>query len=91
MNIHNMDFAYIGLTVARIASQLKKGISINQTVSFGTELGTYVIISLFENDNVLHSFHLSEHGDVRDLMDAIFAFCMDNNVFKVPMDITVVD
>ncbi len=91
MNIHNMDFAYIGLTVARIASQLKKGISINQTVSFGTELGTFVIVSLFENDNVLHSFHLSEHRDVRDLMDAIFAFCMDNNVFKVPMDITVVD
>lgn len=91
MNIHNMDFAYIGLTVARIASQLKKGISINQTVSFGTDLGTYVIISLFEGDKPLHSFHLSEHRDARDLMDAAFAFCMDNNVFKVPMDITLVD
>lgn len=91
MNIHNMDFAYIGLTVARIASQLKKGVSIYQTVSIGTEVGTYVIVTLFEGEKVLQTFHLSQQKDARDLMDTIFAFCMDNDIFKVPMDITVID
>ena len=91
MNIHNTDFAFIGLTVARIASQLREKINISSTFSFGSELGTYVIISLFDGDNCLEGFHLSTYECPRRLMDDIFAFCVEKDLFKVPMDIALID
>ena len=91
MNIRNTDFAFIGLTVARIASQLREKINIHATFSFGTELSTYVIISLFDGDECMESFHLSTTNCPRKMMDDIFAFCMEKDLFKVPMDIALVD
>lgn len=91
MIIHNTDFAFIGLTVARIASQLREGINVNATTSFGSKLGTYVIFSIFDEDKCLTSFHLSGYNSPRDMMDAAFAYCLENQLFKIPMDITLVD
>lgn len=91
MNIHNTDFAFIGLTVARIASQLREKINLNATFSFGTELGTYAFISLFDGDECMESFHLSRYECPRKLMDEIFAFCVEKDLFKVPMDIAIID
>ena len=91
MNTHNTDFAFIGLTTARIASQVRDGININMTTSFGTTLGTYVIFSIFDGDKPLESFYLSLCKSPRDMMDKVFAYCLENNLFKIPMDIALVD
>lgn len=91
MNIHNTDFAFIGLTAARIASQVRDGININMATSFGTPLGTYVIFSIFDGDKSLESFYLTLCKSPRDMMDKVFAYCMENNLFKIPMDIALVD
>ena len=91
MNVHNSDFALIGLTTARIASQLREGINLSVTSSFGTELGTYCIISIFNKEECLISFHLTECEGARDMLDKVFAYCLEKNLFKIPMDITLVD
>ena len=98
MNYNTFDFAQLGLTVARFASQLKQGISIDCSMSFGTDLGTYCIIGLFKNaeeegafPTVIKSFYGREYENVRELLDIVFAFCIENDLFKQPLDIKLVD
>lgn len=95
---NTFDFAQLGLTVARFATQLKMGIIIDCNISFGSNLGTYCIIGLFKNSgeegslpDVIKSFHGSECETMRELLDKVFAFCIENDLFKQPLDIKLVD
>lgn len=98
MSTYNtFDYAQLGLTVARFASQLKPGISIDCNMSFGSPNGNYFIVGLFKMGetsgewNVIKSFYDSEHKSVRELLDVVFAFCIENDLFKQPLDIKLVD
>ena len=98
MNTHNtFDYAQLGLTVARFASQMKPGISIDCNMSFGSSHGDYYIVGLFRAGeapgewNVIKSFYGSEYKSVRELLDIVFAFCIENDLFKQPLDIKLVD
>lgn len=99
MNYNTFDFAQLGLTVARFASQLKPGISIDCNTSFGSHLGTYCIIGLFRSPAegegalpvVIKSFYGREYENVREFLDKVFAFCIENDLFKQPLDIKLVD
>lgn len=98
MTTHNtFDYAQLGLTIARFASQLKPGISIDCNISFGGSAGNYYIVGLFKSGdapgmwNVIKSFYHSEYKSVRELLDAVFAFCIENDLFKQPLDIKLVD
>lgn len=98
MNYNTFDFAQLGLTVARFASQLKPGISIDCNLSFGSNIGTYCIIGLFKNAEVeggfpavIKSFYGKEYETVREFLDKVFAFCIENDLFKQPLDIKLVD
>ena len=98
MNYNTFDFAQLGLTVARFASQLKSGITIDCNMSFGSNVGTYCIIGLFKNSEeegalpaVIKSFYGSECETMRELLDKVFAFCIENDLFKQPLDIKLVD
>ena len=98
MITHNtFDYAQLGLTVARFASQLKPGISIDCNISFGGPNGAYFFIGLFRAGetqgewNVIKSFYDHESKSVRDALDTVFAFCIENDLFKQPLDIKLVD
>lgn len=98
MNYNTFDFAQLGLTVARFAIQLKPGITIDCSMSFGSDNGTYCIIGLFKNPEhegafptVIKSFYGSECETMRELLDKVFAFCIENDLFKQPLDIKLVD
>lgn len=98
MNYNTFDFAQLGLTVARFGSQMKPGITIDCNMSFGSHLGTYCIIGLFKNGEeegafptVIKSFYGSECENMRELLDKVFAFCIENDLFKQPLDIKLVD
>lgn len=98
MSTYNtFDYAQLGLTVARFASQLKPGISIDCNISFGGFNGAYFIVGLFRAGeapgewNVIKSFYDSEYKSVRELLDIVFAFCIENDLFKQPLDIKLVD
>lgn len=98
MNYNTFDFAQLGLTVARFATQMKPGISIDCSMSFGSTNGTYCIIGLFKNPEqesalpiVIKSFYGSECENMRELLDKVFAFCIENDLFKQPLDIKLVD
>lgn len=95
---HNtFDYAQLGLTVARFASQLKSGITIDCNISFGGPNGNYYIVGLFRRGeapgwwSVIKSFYGSEYKSVRETLDAVFAFCIENDLFKQPLDIKLVD
>lgn len=95
---NTFDYAQLGLTVARFASQLKPGITIDCNMSFGSHLGTYCIIGLFKSSDeeaalptVIKSFYGSECETMRELLDKVFAFCIENDLFKQPLDIKLVD
>lgn len=98
MSTYNtFDYAQLGLTVARFASQLKPGISIDCNMSFGGPNGNYYIVGLFKMGEapgewkVIKSFYDSEYKSVRELLDVVFAFCIENDLFKQPLDIKLVD
>ena len=98
MSTYNtFDYAQLGLTVARFASQMKPGISIDCNMSFGSPNGAYFIVGLFRAGeapgewNVIKSFYDSEYKSVRELLDIVFAFCIENDLFKQPLDIKLVD
>lgn len=99
MITHNtFDYAQLGLTVARFASQLKPGITIDCNISFGSNVGNYCIIGLFKNPEqegtfptVIKSFYGSECETMRELLDKVFSFCIENDLFKQPLDIKLVD
>lgn len=95
---HNtFDYAQLGLTIARFASQLKSDIFIDCNMSFGGSNGSYFFISLFtagESEgqwNVIKSFYDSDDKPVRETLDDVFAFCIENDLFKEPLDIKLVD
>lgn len=98
MITHNtFDYAQLGLTVARFASQLKPGITIDCNISFGGPNGSYTIIGLFRAGEVqgtwstIKSFYGSHYDTIREFLDAVFAFCIENDLFKQPLDIKMVD
>lgn len=98
MKHNTFDYAQLGLTVARFASQLKPGIIMDCSFSFGSSSGNYIIIGIFhspetEHDlpDVIKSFHGSAYSSIRELLEDTFAFCIENDLFKQPLDIKLVD
>lgn len=98
MNITTFEYAQLGLTVARFASQLKEGVIIDCNVSFNNKNGDYTIIGLYRapaNEgnfpSVISSFYSSGFNNLRELLDAVFNCCVDMDLFKVPLDIKIID
>lgn len=94
---NTFDYAQLGLTVARLASQLKPGISIDCNISFGGLTGAYFMVGLFTQGepqgkwNVIKTFYDNDDKSVRETLDDVFAFCMEHDLFKQPLDIKLVD
>ena len=94
---NTFDYAQLGLTVARFASQLKPGISIDCNMSFGGPNGSYFMVGLFTQGeaqgqwNVIKTFYDNDDKSVRETLDEVFAFCIENDLFKQPLDIKLVD
>ena len=94
---NTFDYAQLGLTVARFASQLKQGISIDCNISFGGPNGAYFMVGLFTQGesqsqwDVIKTFYDSDDKSVRETLDEVFAFCIENDLFKQPLDIKLVD
>ena len=98
MKTHStFDYAQLGLTVARFSHQLKPGIIIDCSISFGGPNGPYFIIGLFRVGevqgkwSVIKSFYDSDDKSIREILDDVFAFCIENDLFKQPLDIKLVD
>jgi hypothetical protein len=95
MITHNtFDYAQLGLTVARIGSQLKKGIKLNLSCSFAqNDDDGYCFVSLHDagDSTCIASFYRSEFENIRSFMDAVFGYCIENDLFKQPLDIKLVD
>ena len=98
MKYNTFDFAQLGLTVARFASQLKPGISLDCNLTFGGINGNYFMVSLFQNaenlgdvPKAIRVFYDSNYKSIRELLDVVFAFCIENDLFKQPLDIKLVD
>ena len=99
MITHNtFDYAQLGLTIARLASQLKPGFCMDCTISFGGFHGDYYKVGIFKNaeteeqmPSAIKSFWSCEFASVRDLLDSVLAFCIENDLFKQPLDIKLVD
>lgn len=94
MKTHNFDYAYIGLTCARIGSQLKEEYKLNLSCSFGqSDNDNYCFISIHRasDSSCVKTFYRSDWKIPQELMDNLFEYCMENDLFKQPLDIKLVD
>ena len=94
MKTHNFDYAYIGLTSARIGSQLKTDFKLELTCSFRMDPSDgYTFVSLHQVSDLtcIKSFFLANFDSPQSFMDAVFAYCLENDLFKQPLDIKLVD
>ena len=94
MTSHNFDYAYIGLTCARIGSQLKEGYVLNIAASFCQRGNEYCSIHIMDEKNgfaVIRGFQSAEYETPQNFLDGVFSYCMENDLFKQPLDIKLVD
>lgn len=93
MKVHNTDFGFIALTIARIGRQLKPEYKVTFDMSINDILQERFVAAIFKNEPLkcLESFFDHEYDNPRDFCDAIFAYCVDHDLFKVPMNIELVD
>lgn len=90
--MNNTDYGFIGMHTARIASQMRKIYSVSLSMSFNSKIGSdYIIISIHRVDGgCLESFH--DMGQTaRELMDEVFSYCMEHDLFEIPMNIKLID
>lgn len=93
MKAHNTDFGFIALTIARIGRQLKPEYKLTFSMSINDTPSDSFIASIFGNNPVKHleSFYNHEYDTPRDFCDAVFAYCVEHDLFQVPMNIELVD
>jgi hypothetical protein len=96
MKTHNFDYAYIGLTCARIGSQLKESYVLNLAASFNQEGNVYCTVNILNElpelrFEVVHSFSLSKFDTPQSFLDGVFEYCIEHDLFKQPLDIKLVD
>lgn len=93
-NINNTDFGFAGLSIARIARQLKKDFFISSSMYMsGVDEKDYILISIHsrENNECIYVETSSNYESMRDFCDTIFARCMENDLFEIPLNLKMVD
>ena len=93
MKTHNFDFAYIGLTCARLGSQLKENYNLNLSATFDQNGNRWSTVSILQAPAlvVVRNFLLAEFDSPQSFLDSVFAYCLENDLFKQPLDIKLVD
>lgn len=93
MKVHNTDFGFIGLTIARIGRQLKPEYKVTFHMSINDSPRESFTVGIFENAPLkcLETFFDHSYDSPRAFCDAVFAYCIEHDLFKVPMNIELVD
>lgn len=93
MKTHSTDFGFIALTIARIGRQLKVEYKVTFNMSVNDMPRESFIVGIFENEPLkcMKTFFDHEYDNPRDFCDAVFAYCIEHDLFKVPMNIELVD
>lgn len=93
MKAHNTDFGFIALTIARIGRQLKAEYKVTFNMSVNDMPHESFIVGIFENEPLkcMKTFFDHEYDSPRDFCDAVFAYCVEHDLFQVPMNIELVD
>lgn len=93
MKTHSTDFGFIALTIARIGRQLKTEYKVAFDMSINDKFGESFSVAIFEKEPLkcINSFFDHEYDNPRDFCDAVFAYCIEHDLFKVPMNIELVD
>lgn len=93
-NINNTDFGFAGLSIARIARQLKKDFFISNSMYMsGADEKDYVLIGIHnrENNECVYIETSSNFENMREFCDNVFAHCMENDLFEIPLNLKMVD
>ena len=93
MKMHNTDFGFIALTIARIGRQLKAEYKVTFDMSINDKFSERFCVAIFKKEPLkcIGSFFDHEYDNPRDFCDAVFAFCIEYDLFKIPMNIELVD
>lgn len=93
MKTHNTDFGFIALTIARIGRQLKTEYKLTFNMSVNDISHENFVAGIFKNESLkcIETFFDYEYDNPRDFCDAVFAYCIEHDLFKVPMNIELVD
>lgn len=93
MKAHNTDFGFIALTIARIGRQLKPEYKVTFNMSINDTPSESIIVGIFESEPLkcIKTFFDHEYETPRDFCDAVFAYCVEHDLFQVPMNIELVD
>lgn len=93
MKTHNTDFGFIALTIARIGRQLKAEYNVSFNMAINDRFSESFCVSIFKKEPLkcLDSFYDHEYDNPRDFCNAVFTFCIKHDLFKVPMNIELID
>lgn len=93
MKTYSTDFGFMALTIARIGRQLKAEYKVTFNMSVNDMPRESFIVGIFENEPLkcMKTFFDHEYDNPRDFCDAVFTYCIEHDLFKVPMNIELVD
>ena len=93
METHNTDFGFIALTIARIGRQLKSEYKVTFDMSINDKFGESFCVAIFKKEPLkcISSFYNHEYNNPRDFCNAVFTYCVEHDLFKVPMNIELID
>lgn len=91
--LNNTDYGFLGLTLARIAEQIKDRYALYANFRFNHG-NNELVITLHDkltDADIYKRTLMNISYDPRELCDEVFEHCINNDLFKIPMDIKLVD
>lgn len=88
MNIISDDCAFLAVRLNHIARQLRANISINYKLIMAHKATYYITIVNNNNMTISKSFN-NKNKIVTVIIDEIFEYCIDNDLFEVPLSINI--
>lgn len=88
MNINSNDCAFLAIRLNHIARQLRANIIIDYKLIMAHKATYYIAIVDNNNMAISKSFN-NKNKVVTDIMDEIFEYCIDNDLFAIPLPINI--
>lgn len=88
MNINSNDCAFLVVRLNHIAQQLRANIIIDYKIIMAHKVTYYITIIDNNNMAISKSFN-NKNKIVTVIIDEIFEYCIDNDLFEIPLSIKI--
>lgn len=89
MNINSNDCAFLAVRLNHIARQLRANIIIDYKLIMAHKATYYITIVNNNNNMTISKSFNNKNKIVTVIIDEIFEYCIDNDLFEVPLSINI--